>query len=98
VRTRRVGEDAGLAAAEAHRVGLATPVDLDVQPRGQGVDDGRADAVQATGGGVRTAAELAARVQLGEDHLDAGEPGAGSMSTGMPRPLSRTSTSRRRAG
>ena len=36
-----------------------------------------ADAVQAAGGDVRAAAELAAGVQLGEDHLDAGEPGLG---------------------
>ena len=33
--------------------------------------------MQAARRGVRTAAELAARVQLGEDHLDAGEPGLG---------------------
>ena len=77
MRTRRVGEYAGLTAAEAHRIGLATPVDLDVQPRGQGVDDGCAHAVQATGGGIRTAAELAPRVQLGEDQLDTREPGPG---------------------
>ena len=50
---------------------------VDVEPRGEGVDHGGADAVQATRGGVRPAAELAARVQLGEDHLDAGEPGLG---------------------
>ena len=33
--------------------------------------------MQATGGVVGGVAELAACVQLGEDHLDAGEPGAG---------------------
>ena len=73
---RAVGEDAGLAAAEAHRVGLAAAVDLDVEPRGERVDHRGADAVQAAGGGVGAAAELAAGVQLGEDHLDAGQPGA----------------------
>ena len=36
-----------------------------------------ADAVQAAGGDVRAAAELAAGVQLGGDHLDAGQPGLG---------------------
>ena len=33
--------------------------------------------MQAAGGRVGAAAELAARVQLGEDHLDAGESGLG---------------------
>ncbi len=71
-----VGERAGLAAAEAHAVGLAAAVDLDVEAGRQGVDDGGADTVQATGRGIRRAAELAARVQLGEDDLDPGQPGA----------------------
>ena len=52
-------------------------VDLDVEPRGERVDDRGADAVQAAGRGVRAAAELAAGVQLGEDHLDAGQAGLG---------------------
>ena len=33
--------------------------------------------MQSAGGDVRAAAELAARVQLGEDHLDPGQPGLG---------------------
>ncbi len=41
---------------------------------GERVDDRGADAVQAAGRGVRTAAELPAGVQLGVDDLDAGEP------------------------
>ena len=53
------------------------PVDLDVEPGGQRVDHRGADAVQAAGGDVRAAAELAAGVQLGDDHLDAGQPGLG---------------------
>ena len=53
------------------------PVDVDVHPRGQRVDDREADAVQAAGGDVRAAAELAAGVQLGRHHLDAGQPGLG---------------------
>ena len=78
---RRVGpcavEDAGVAAAEGHRVDLAAAVHLDVEPRGEGVDHRGADAVQAAGGGVGAAAELAAGVQLGHHDLDAGEPGLG---------------------
>src|SRR5690606_37088419 len=64
----------GDAAAETDLVDAAVPVDLDVQPGGQGVDDRGADAVQATGGRVRSAAELAAGVQLRVDELDSGEP------------------------
>ncbi len=71
-----VGELAGLAAPEAHRPDLAAPVDLDVEARGERVDDRGADAVEAARGGVGAAAELAAGVQLREDDLDAGEPGA----------------------
>jgi hypothetical protein len=43
---------------------------LGVQPRGQRVDDRRADAVQTTGHLVAAAAELATGVQLGEHELD----------------------------
>jgi hypothetical protein len=72
-----VGEQPRLAVAEAHRVRLAAAVHLDVQPPRQRVDHGGADAVQAAGRDVRAAAELAAGVQLGEDHLDAGQTGLG---------------------
>ena len=41
-----------------------------------------ADAVQAAGGDVRAAAELAAGVQLGDDHLDAGQAGLGLLVDG----------------
>src|SRR5690606_16643477 len=77
VRPPVVGELAGQAAAEADRVGVAVAVDLDVQPGGQRVDDGGADAVEPAGRGVGHAAELAARVQPGHHQLDAGEPGLG---------------------
>src|SRR5699024_862997 len=53
------------------------PVDVDVHPGRQRVDDRESDAVQAAGGDVRAAAELAAGVQLGGDHLDARKAGAG---------------------
>ena len=68
-------EHARHTAPERHRVDLAVPVDLDVQPRGQRVHHRRADPVQPARRGVRPAAELAAGVEPGQDHLDAGEPG-----------------------
>ena len=73
---RSVGvEDARGAAAEADALLGRRPVDVDVHPRRQRVDDREADAVQAARGDVGAAAELAAGVQLGRHHLDAGEPG-----------------------
>ena len=74
-RLARVGEDAGLAAVERHRPGLAVAVHLDVEALRQRVDDGGADAVQPAGCRVGAVAELAAGVQLGEDHFHAGQPG-----------------------
>ncbi len=50
-------------------VHLAVLADDDLQPRGQGVDDRGADAVQAAGYLVPLAAELSARVQHGEAYL-----------------------------
>ena len=47
-------------------------MDLDVDPHGQRVDDGDADAVQTAGDRVRLAVELAAGVQHGQRDLDAG--------------------------
>src|SRR5690606_13534445 len=58
-------------------LGAAVPVDLDVEPGGEGVDDRGADAVQAAGRGVGAAAELAAGVQLGVDELDARQAASG---------------------
>lgn len=71
------GEEAGLAPVERHRVGLARAVDLDVQALGQGVDHRGAHAVQTARGGVRTTAELAAGVELGEHDFDAGQARSG---------------------
>ncbi len=63
----------GLAAVgEGHLVVLAVAVDLDDEPRGEGVDDRDADAVEAARHLVALAAELAATVELGEGDLDAG--------------------------
>ena len=53
--------------------------------------------MEATGGGVGAAAELAAGVELGEDDLERGAL-AVLAPDGMPRPLSATSTSRRGGG
>ena len=48
-----------------------------VQPLGQGVDDGRADAVQAAGDLIAAAAEFAARMQDRIDDLERGAAGLG---------------------
>ena len=58
-----------IAPRELHAVDLAVLVDIDLEPLGEGVDDRRADAVQAAGDLVSAAAEFAARVQDGEDDL-----------------------------
>ena len=73
---RPVVEHARLAAVERHRPRLAVTIDLDVEPLRERVDDGGTHPVQATGCGVRSPAELAAGVQLGEDDLDAAQPRA----------------------
>src|SRR5690606_24779411 len=73
---RHVREGARLTAAEAHRVGLAATVDLDVHSRRESVDHRGADAVQTAGGGVGAAAELPAGVQSRVDQLHAGRAGA----------------------
>ena len=78
---RRAGpvavEDAGHAALEGQALLRWRPVDVDVHPRRERVDHRQADAVQAAGGDVGPAAELAAGVQLGRDDLDARQPGLG---------------------
>src|SRR5699024_6636779 len=61
-----------LAPGELHLIDLPVLVDADLQPVGEGVDDGSADAVQAAGDLVAPAAELAARVQHGVDDLQRG--------------------------
>ena len=61
----------------AARVGLppqhAVPCDLDFHAFGERVHDRAPDAVQAAGGRVGLAAELAARMQRGEDHFQRAE-------------------------
>ena len=62
----------GLAALEFHVVDVAALGDLDLEPFGDGVDALGADAVGAAGEFVSTLAILAAGVEGGEHHLDAG--------------------------
>ena len=63
-RRGRLLVDVGLGPVEA------VPVDLDLEPVRQRVDDGDPDAVQAAGDRVGLAVELPAGVQHGEDDLD----------------------------
>ena len=63
----------GLAAVDERVVpDEPVPLDLDVEPGGQRVDDRDADAVQPAGDGVGLAVELAAGVQRRHDDLDRG--------------------------
>src|SRR5690606_6296028 len=62
---------AALALREAHVVFLAVAADPDLEVLRQRIDHRDADAVQAAGVAVVLARELAARVQLREDQLDA---------------------------
>ena len=64
-----------IAAGKLHLIDLPVFVHVHFQPLGQGVDDRGADAVQAAGDLIATAAELAARVQHGEHHLERGLAG-----------------------
>ncbi len=60
---RRVGD----AVRKAHFIDLALTADLQLQPDGQCVDDGDADAVQTAGDLVGILVELTAGMQLGHD-------------------------------
>ena len=66
------GGDGGAAVCERHAPHVALAADFGVHAGGQGVDDGDADAVQATRDGVSAAAELAASVEDRHDDLDGG--------------------------
>lgn len=76
---RRAGLLGGLVPGERRRgdaqlvllrPAVAVGLDLHGHPRGEGVDDRDAHAVQTTGDRVTAAAELAARVQHGQHDLD----------------------------
>src|SRR6185312_3290955 len=60
----------GMAALECHAVELLAARDLDLEPRGQRVDDGDADAMQAAGGLVDFRVEFAARMQRAHDDFE----------------------------
>ena len=55
---------------ETYAVDLAVALNFDVHRRGERIDDGDTDTVQAARHLVALAAELAARVQDGQDHLN----------------------------
>ena len=78
---RRAGavavEDARVPALERHALDGRAALDVDVEAGREGVDHRGADAVQSARRDVRAAAELPAGVQLGEDHLDTGQPRLG---------------------
>src|SRR5699024_8008958 len=61
------------------RVRLAAAVHLHIQTFGQGIHHRGAHPVQPSGGGVGAVAELAAGVQLGEDHLHPGDVQVGDV-------------------
>ena len=66
-------ENAWYASAERHVVGASGSVDLHIQSRTQRVDDTGTNAVESTGRGVATAAELAASVEFGHHQLHTGQ-------------------------
>ncbi len=63
-----------LAVGEGHVVLLALAPNPDLQVLGQRIHHRNADAVQSAGKLVVVRGELAAGVQLGEDHLHTGQP------------------------
>ena len=64
----------GLAQVIALKVCLAFAMDGQFQGFGEGIDDGNADAMQASGNLVGVVIEFSARVQDGHDHFGSGSP------------------------
>ena len=62
----------GMAALETHAVEFLAARDLDFEPRGEGVDDGDTDAVQAARGLVDLGVEFAAGMQRAHDDFERG--------------------------
>ena len=62
----------GVAALERHAVELLAARDLDLEPRGQRVDHGHADAVQAARGLIDLGVEFAAGMQRAHDDFERG--------------------------
>src|SRR6185437_5183718 len=62
----------GMAALKIHPIELLAARDLDLEPRGQRVDHGYADAVQTAGSLVDLGVEFTARVQRAHDDFERG--------------------------
>ncbi len=62
------------AALEALMPVIALATNVELQPLGERIDDGDADAVKAAGDLVAGSTELAAGVQHGQDHFRRGLP------------------------
>ena len=62
----------GMAALETHPIEFLAARDLDLEPRGERVDDGDADAVQAARGLVDLGVEFAAGMQRAHDDFERG--------------------------
>src|SRR6202040_3149198 len=62
----------GLAALETHPVQFLAARDLDLEPRGEGVDDGNADAMQTARGLIDLGVEFAAGRQRAHDDFECG--------------------------
>ena len=62
----------GMAALEAHAIEFLAAGDLDLEPRGEGVDHGHADAMQAAGGLIDLGVEFAAGMQRAHDDFERG--------------------------
>src|SRR5690606_35017474 len=72
-----VGELAWLATSELQAVCFTATVNFDIQTRRQCVDHRCTNTVQTTRSTVGAASELAAGVQLGEDHFQSAQPSLG---------------------
>jgi hypothetical protein len=61
-----------MAALERHAIELLAAGDLDLEPGGEGIHDGHADAMQAAGGLVDLGVEFAAGMQRAHDDFERG--------------------------
>ena len=64
-----------LAPGKLHLINFSVLMDLDLQPLAEGVDHAGAHAVETAGDLIAPAAEFAAGMQDGEDHLQGGKAG-----------------------
>ena len=61
-----------MATLKAHAIELLAAGDFDLEPRGEGIDDRYADAVQTAGGLVNLGVEFAAGMQRAHDDFERG--------------------------